>query len=112
MLQSAVMIALSITLSAENGPDLEGPASDGTMTFINVMLVVFGGLGLLTSIGLWTERPWGRTGTIVLSQTMLVFDSWAVLTVQSSAAMGVVLPTVFIVYLTLKRHDIDRSVGL
>lgn len=109
-LQSVAMIALSIMLSTECGPDFEEPVSDRTMAFIDAMLVIFGGVGLLTTVGLWTERPWARIGTIVLSQAMLVFDSWAVLTVKSSAAIGVVLPAVFIVYLSLKRHDLDGGV--
>ena len=61
------------------------------------------------SYGLWTEKRWGYLGTLVLSAVTIVFDVWAIVTVQSSAAMGIVLPALFIVYLLLVRKDFEEG---
>ncbi|MCG7844184.1 MAG: DUF2127 domain-containing protein [Methanomassiliicoccales archaeon] len=105
-LQSVIRIILATLLSVDCGPALDSPVSDDVAMFINIMFFVIGGFGLLTTLGLWTGKKWGYTGTIALSLVTIVFDVWAVLAVQSSAAMGLVLPTIFIVYLVWIRHDL------
>lgn len=108
-LQSVVRIIIPIMLSTGSGPVLENPVSDEVMTFINGMFLALGGLGFLTAFGLWTGRRWGYIGTIALSLVTIVFDIWAVLAVQWSAAMGLVLPVVFIAYLTMFHRDLPRG---
>jgi hypothetical protein len=46
---------------------------------------------------------------LVLSAATIVFDVWAIVTVQSSAAMGIVLPALFIAYLLLIRKDFEEA---
>lgn len=111
-LQGVARIIIPIMLSAGSGPVLETPVSDEVMAFINGMFLALGGLGFLTAFGLWTGRRWGYTGTIALSLLTIVFDVWAVLAVQWSAAMGLVLPVVFIAYLALFHRDFPRGEAL
>ena len=77
---------------------LEVEISSGLQLFINVMFFVIGIGGLLTVVGLWQMQPWGFGGTIIISVITIVFDIWA-LTIQATAAMGLILPVIFIVYL-------------
>ena len=56
---------------------------------------------------LWTQKRWGYFGTLALSAATIAFDVWAIVTVQWSAAMGIVLPALFIAYLLLIRKDFD-----
>jgi uncharacterized membrane protein (DUF2068 family) len=88
---------------------LDEPVSDELMLFINAMFYLLGLFGLLTAYGLWTEKRWGYLGTLVLSAVTIVFDVWAIVTVQSSAAMGILLPALFIVYLLLVRRDFEEG---
>ncbi len=108
-LQGVARIIIPIMLSTGSGPVLETPVSDQVMAFINGMFLAIGGLGLLTTFGLWTGRRWGYIGTIALSLLTIVFDVWAVMAVQWSAAMGLVLPVVFIAYLALFHRDFPRG---
>lgn len=109
VVQSIARFAIPLTLSTMDGPVLENPVSDELMMFINGMFYLLGLFGLITAYGLWTERRWGYLGTLVLSAATIVFDVWAIVTVQSSAAMGIVLPALFIAYLFLIRRDFEEG---
>ncbi len=109
ILQSVARFAIPIALYTQGGPELETPVSDDVLMFINAMFFALGGLGLLTAFGLWNERRWGFLGTMALSMVTIAFDVWAIIEVQWSAAMGIVLPTIFIVYLSIVRRDFQRQ---
>ena len=109
VIQSIARFAIPLTLSTMDGPVLENPVSDELMMFINGMFYLLGLFGFITAYGLWTEKRWGYLGTLVLSAVTIVFDVWAIVTVQSSAAMGIVLPALFIVYLLLVRKDFEEG---
>ena len=79
--------------------------SSETMDLILIAFVAIGAVGFVTTYGLWKMRRWGLIGTILLSAATIVFDVWAILYVQATAAMGIVLPAVFIVYLLYVRKD-------
>ncbi|MHC1710127.1 MAG: DUF2127 domain-containing protein [Methanomassiliicoccales archaeon] len=109
VVQSIARFAIPLTLSTMDGPVLETPVSDELMMFINGMFYLLGALGLITAFGLWTQKRWGYFGTLVLSAATIVFDVWAIAAVQSSAAMGIVLPALFIAYLLLVRKDFQEE---
>jgi hypothetical protein len=108
-LQSLARIAIPLVISTGDGSALETPVSDEVMLFIDLMFYALGVIGLLTAFGMWTGKRWGFIGTLVLSAVTIMFDVWAALVVQSSAAMGLVLPVVFIVYLAIVRQDIPKK---
>lgn len=107
VIQSIARFAIPLMLSTMGGPVLENPVSDGLMMFINGMFYLLGLFGFITAYGLWTEKRWGYLGTLILSAATIVFDVWAVATVQASAAMGIVLPALFIAYLLIIRKDFE-----
>ncbi len=109
IIQSIARFAIPLMLSTMDGPVLDDPVSDELMLFINAMFYLLGLFGFITAYGLWTEKRWGYLGTLVLSAVTIVFDVWAVVTVQSSAAMGIVLPALFIAYLLVVRKDFEEG---
>ncbi len=109
VIQSIARFAIPLSLSTMDGPVLENPVSDEMMMFINGMFYLLGAFGFVTAFGLWTQKRWGYFGTLVLSAATIVFDVWAIVTVQSSAAMGIVLPALFIAYLLLIRRDFQEE---
>lgn len=109
IVQSIARFAIPLMLSTMDGPVLDDPVSDELMLFINAMFYLLGLFGFITAYGLWTEKRWGYLGTLVLSAVTIVFDVWAVVTVQSSAAMGIVLPALFIAYLLVVRKDFEEG---
>jgi len=48
-------------------------------------------------------KRWGYWGAILVSIYIIVFDVWASVAVQSTAAMGLVVPALLILYLYSKR---------
>ncbi|OPX65801.1 MAG: hypothetical protein A4E30_00210 [Methanomassiliicoccales archaeon PtaB.Bin215] len=111
VVQSIARIAIPLSMAGQGGPVLENPVSDEVMMFINSMFYLLGALGLVTAFGLWAQKRWGYLGTIALSAMTILFDVWAVLTVQASAAMGMVLPSLFIAYLLWIRKDFTAEGG-
>ncbi|KAF5072697.1 hypothetical protein DSECCO2_198800 [anaerobic digester metagenome] len=107
VIQSIARFAIPLSLSTMDGPVLENPVSDELMMFINGMFYLLGLFGFVTAYGLWTQKRWGYFGTLALSAATIAFDVWAIVTVQWSAAMGIVLPALFIAYLLLIRKDFD-----
>lgn len=89
---------------------LESPISNEMMLALNLTFILLGMFGVITAFGLWTNRAWGLTGTIALSVITILFDVWAMFEFQMSAAMGLILPVVFIVYLYLIKDDYLRGV--
>lgn len=109
VVQSIARFAIPLMLSTMDGPVLDNPVSDGLMMFINGIFYLLGLFGFITSYGLWTERRWGYLGTLILSAATIAFDVWAIVTVQSSAALGIVLPALFIAYLLMIRRDFEEG---
>lgn len=109
VVQSIARFAIPLMLSTMDGPVLDNPVSDGLMMFINGMFYLLGLFGFITAYGLWTERRWGYLGTLILSAATVAFDVWAIVTVQSSAALGIVLPALFIAYLLMIRRNFEEG---
>lgn len=109
VIQSIARFAILLLLSTMDGPVLDDPVSDELMLFINGMFYLLGAFGFVTTFGLWTGKRWSYLGTLVLSAATIVFDVWAMVTVQLSAAMGIVLPAIFIAYLLIVRRDFEEG---
>lgn len=111
LLQCALRFAIPAMIMLGGGPSFERPVSGEMAAFVSWMFVVIGAVGLLTTYGLWKMRRWGYEGAIFLSMATIVFDIWAVNEIQLSAAIGIVLPVVFIAYLLLIRADFPKEAG-
>lgn len=109
LLQSVMRFAIagSILLGNIDAWDevLDAPITTEMMLALNLTFILLGALGIITAYGLWSNRVWGLTGTIALSVFTIVFDIWAMFAFQMSAAMGLILPVVFIIYLYLIKDD-------
>jgi uncharacterized membrane protein (DUF2068 family) len=82
---------------------LEVEITRSAMQLINMMFLLIGVAGMITAFGLYRMKRWGYWGTVLLSVVTIVFDVWG-LTIQLTAAMGIVLPVIFIAYLYFKRE--------
>ncbi len=105
IIQSMLRFAFPIAITLTGVQTVENPASPEIMDLILITFVAIGAVGLVTTYGLWMMRRWGFTGTILLSVATIAFDLWATVYVQATAAMGIVLPAVFIAYLLYIRKD-------
>ena len=72
---------------------LTAPVSDGTMNIINIMFLVLGLSGLIASFGLWRGTEWAPKVLVFVSVVTILFDVWG-FTIQSSAALGFIVPVV------------------
>ena len=86
---------------------LEVEIASSAQQMINIMFLFIGVIGLITAFGLYQMKSWGYWGTILLSVLTIAFDIWG-LTIQSTAAMGLILPVIFIIYLLLQRSRCRR----
>ena len=86
---------------------LEVEIASSAQQMINIMFLFIGVVGLITSFGLYRMRSWGYWGTILLSVLTIAFDIWG-LTIQSTAAMGLILPVIFIIYLLSRRSRLQE----
>ena len=69
------------------------PVSPTTMTIINAVFLLLGAGGLIASIGMITHKSWSRNAIVLVSLGNILFDIWGY-TIQSSAALGVVVPVI------------------
>jgi uncharacterized membrane protein (DUF2068 family) len=75
-------------------------------TLMAVMFGLIGLVGLISALGLLLTTKWGYYGTIAISAVTIVYDIWAMVAIQSTAALGLVLPIVFIAYLMMRREKL------
>lgn len=81
------------------------PVTQGTMNIINIMFLLLGLGGLIASVGLFRGTEWAPKALILVSVATILFDIWGY-TVQSSAALGFIVPIVslFILYRSGRLH--------
>lgn|GEM_PF-1709028 len=87
----------SITLEHEVSPFAEA--------IVRYSFLAIGVIGFALLAGVASHRSWGLWGTVVLSAYTIVWDSWAAIWVQSSAAIGIVPAVIIMGYLVLYRKD-------
>lgn len=82
---------------------VEEDVSDDVMLVTNALFLVLGVAGLVFLYPLTKRRRVGYVGTVAVCVATIVFDIWGIIAVQSSAAMGMVVPVIAIAYLVWKR---------
>ncbi len=90
---------------------LDVELTGSTMQLLNVMFLLIGVAGLITAFGIYRMKRWGYWGTILVSVVTIIFDIWG-LTIQFTAAMGLVIPVAFIAYLYFNRGLFDHRRAL
>jgi len=79
------------------------PPPASLMQFINAFSLALGLAGLLAIPGLMFYKSWGYLGTILVCGVTLAFDLWAFSTVAQTAAAGLVVPIIALIYLVPRR---------
>lgn len=87
------------------GQFLDAPISYGTSVTLFGMFLFLGVLGLVAVSGLLTRRKWGFWSTMLASFATIAFDIWG-LTIQFTAAIGLVVPIISIIILYPKKTQL------
>ncbi|MEM2100397.1 MAG: hypothetical protein QXP45_03560 [Thermoproteota archaeon] len=87
------------------GRFLDAPIPYETSLVIFVMFLLLGVLGLVAVIGLFGKWRWGLRATLLVSVATIVFDIWG-FTIQSTAAIGFIVPVISIICLYWKRTQL------
>ena len=110
LIQSVVRFAFPAYILQAGFPVTERIVSPDVQAMILGAFVLIGIAGIFTTYGLLIGARWGYVGTIALSVVTIAFDVWAIAGVQATALMGIVLPTLFIIYLVANREDFPGEV--
>jgi len=105
LIQSAMRFGILGVVLQNGWPATDHTVSPEVAMFIDVMFLFLGLSGVVLTYGLLTGKRWGYTGTIGISAFTIVFDVWAMIVVQPTAMLGLVLPVLFIVYLVVRRNE-------
>lgn len=76
-----------------------------TSLIMFVMFLFLGVCGFVATFGLWRNQKWGFWGTILVSVATIAFDIWG-LTIQFTAAIGFIVPSISILYLYFKKSQL------
>lgn len=85
------------------GQFLDTPISPTTSIMLFAMFLLLGVLGLIAALGLLAGQKWGFWSTILTSFATIAFDLWG-LTIQFTAAIGLVVPTISIIVLYARKR--------
>ncbi len=107
ILQSAGRFLFGYLSATTPGGLLDVEVTQATLQIIDTMFLVLGALGLIATAGLLLRRKWGFHATIIASVSTILFDIWGV-TIQSSAAMGFVVPAISLVVLFTSRSQLKE----
>jgi hypothetical protein len=111
LIQCVLRFAFPAVILQSGFAKTEHAVSGEVQAFILVAFVAIGMAGIITTYGLLIGSRWGYLGTIGLSAATIVFDVWGIVAVQATAAMGIVLPVLFIAYLVANRADFPAAVS-
>ena len=91
---------------------IDNPVTNG-LTVIVLPFFLLGLTGLVAAAGLLKRKEWALYLTIAVCAATIVYDTWAVVEIQASAAIGFVIP--LSILLCLKggkaRRHIPKEVG-
>jgi hypothetical protein len=90
-----VMFAGGAMLAAALRSSMPGGVLAGVTSVIGVFCLLFAALYVVTGIGLWTLKPWGRILTIILVSLGLLFGVIGLLTSMMHFMIGLVIWRVF-----------------
>jgi uncharacterized membrane protein (DUF2068 family) len=113
LLQAGLRIVLGLMMTGALGEGaqstlngaIEGQVDDWVLSFNTVMFLTLGVLGAIFAVGLPGHASWAWYGTITVCAVTIIYDAWAMITIQPTAVLGIMLPTVLIAYLLWKRTD-------
>ncbi|MEM3549958.1 MAG: hypothetical protein QXN87_02745 [Candidatus Bathyarchaeia archaeon] len=88
------------------GQFLDSPISPTTSIILFVMFLFLGVLGLIAAFGLLAGRKWGFWSTMLASIATIAFDIWG-LTIQITAAIGLIVPALSIIMLYRKKSQLS-----
>jgi hypothetical protein len=91
------------------GRFLDVPVSCATSAVLFVMFLSLGVFGLIAAFGLLAGRKWGFWSAMMVSAATIAFDVWG-LTMQSTAAIGFIVPAITILTLHSKRSQLLAAV--
>ena len=104
-IQSALRMGLVGLIMNSGFPATEKYVTPDVQAYITVMFAALGVLGFVLTYALYRRTAVGYYGTIALSAVTIAFDIWAIMAIQPTPVLGIILPVVFIVYLVLRRKD-------
>lgn len=87
------------------GQFLDVSISDIISFALFAMFLLLGVFGIIAASGLLARRKWGFWGTIAVSAATIAFDIWG-LTIQFTAAIGLIVPLISILYLYPKKPQL------
>jgi hypothetical protein len=104
--QAALRVFFAVGLTGYLGMEIQqqimgmvdSPLGDWTMT-ITLPFFMLGVSSAVSVAGLLLNRNWGLYGTVVVSLITIAYDLWATFAIQPSALFGIVIPTMFSIYL-------------
>jgi hypothetical protein len=106
VLQSVGRVAFAILGAPEGmGQFLDVPVSHTTSVIMFVMFLFLGVCGFAAAFTLWKKQKCGFRVTIFVSVATIAFDIWG-LTIQYTAAIGFIVPTISMLYLYSKKSEI------
>lgn len=104
---AAVILSVLIILGNAIGPALpSGSGDDKVPTFVIVLGVILGIIGIAAAVGLWMLRKWGMILTIVVSALNLLSAAPGIafgpsVGIKILAAIGTLVPVLIIVLVLL-----------
>ncbi|MEM3581221.1 MAG: hypothetical protein QXH40_00755 [Candidatus Bathyarchaeia archaeon] len=87
------------------GQFLDTPISNEVSVILFMMFMFLGVLGLVAAFGLLAERRWGFWSTVLASVATIAFDIWG-LTIQLTAAIGLIVPIISMGILYFKKEQV------
>ncbi|PMB75245.1 MAG: hypothetical protein C0193_01355 [Candidatus Bathyarchaeota archaeon] len=111
LIQSLGRLSFAILGKPEGmGQFLDVPISYATSLVMFVMFLLLGIFGLIAAFGLWRRRKWGFWSTIAVSVATIAFDIYGI-TIQYTAALGFIVPTISILYLYPKKSKLLKAIN-
>ncbi len=115
LIQASLRIVLGLMMTGTLGEGaqntmngaIDGQVDDWVVGFNTVMFLTLGVLGAIFAAGLLGHASWAWYGTLTVCSVTIIYDIWAIIAIQPTAILGLVLPLVFIVYLLWKRTDFE-----
>ena len=89
---------------------LDVPVSLSTATFLHFMFFALGIAGGIALLGLFTKQSWAFSALILVSLMTIGFDIWGC-TIQFTAAMGLVVPVLSLLYLLIQKEYLAQGLN-
>ena len=108
ILQSAGRFVFGYLSAITPGGLLDVEVAPIIIQTINTMFFLLGILGFIAIAGLLLMRKWWFRATVFVSVLTILFDMWGI-TIQFTAAMGFVVPSISLLILFAKKSQLKES---